>query len=796
MVTTNAVQSSFIGGLKTEFTGLNFPENACTDTDNCVFTLIGEVLRREGINFETNNALQNINTASQAINYYHWVNAGGDGETQILVVQVGGTLYFFKTSNASTGSPMSAQLLSGTVSINTFLATGSTATPSLTECQFADGNGYLFVYHPNLDPFFCSISGNTITANIITIQIRDFTGINDGLTGALISNRPSLLTQEHLYNLQNQGWTQGAPWNASSSTQINVSSTSTYTFSVPSGISGITNGQVVGIEAYSLGSLIVEGSGEPLSQGQIASYATVNSYTASTMVLSVYSVVFPVQFHNASGPLSPGGPPYYSLVPVSTGYISTWLSAEGNYPSNADVWWVFKDTSGDFSPATTAGNITLNSGQAPQGHYILNAFNQDRTVASGTSGLTAVTTTVRPRTGCWFGGRVWFSGVDSSQVATGDAAFYTWTENIYFSTIVSGTPDFGTCYQTNDPTSENLSDELPSDGGVIVIQGCGAVYKLFPMQNGVLVFAQNGVWIIRGGQSLGFTATDYSVNKVSEVQSISGTSFISVQGMPMFWNEEGIYAVEPSKDNSPYGFGGLSVNPITVGTILTFYNSIPRDSKRYARGDYNPITYNIEWLYRSEQESGIANRYQFDSALNLNVYNRAFYPYSISNNNACYVNGLVYISYPNGVLDPTFKYLTSVNTQFTFSEENDDVNFLDWFSYDNTGVDYTSFFITGYNLHGKAIAKWSNTYVYMYLGGADPSAYTIQGIWDYANTGNSGRYTNVQQITNFSPNYNNTFRRHKIRGHGMSLQIYVSSISGQPFTIQGWAMADDIDRGI
>lgn len=790
MVTTNAVQSSFIGGLKTEFTGLNFPENACTDTDNCVFTLIGEVLRREGINFETNNALQNINTASQAINYYHWVNAGGDGETQILVVQVGGTLYFFKTSAATSGSPISAQLLGSTVAISTFLATGSSADPTQTECQFSDGNGYLFVYHPNLDSFYCTLVSNVITANLITLQIRDFAGLNDGLLGPLVSNRPALLTQEHLYNLQNQGWTQGAPWNASSSTNLTISGTTSYTFTVASGLSGVTNGQVVGAEAYSFASLVAQGTRNPFSQGQVSGYGTVVGYTASTLIININNVV------TAATPNVGFTTIFWSFVPVSTGYITTWLTAEGVYPSNADVWWVYKDTTGNFSPATTAANITLNSGQAPQGHYIFNVFNQDRTAASGTSGLTAVTTTVRPRTGCWFDGRVWYSGVDASQAATGDAAFYTWTESIYFSTIVSSINDFGTCYQTNDPTSETLFDELPSDGGVIVIQGSGAIYKLFPMQNGILVFAQNGVWIIRGGQSLGFTATDYSVNKISEVQSISGTSFISVQGMPMFWNEEGIYAVEPSKDNSPYGFGGLSVNPITVGTILTFYNSIPRDSKRYARGDYNPITYNIEWLYRSEQESGIANRYQFDSALNLNVYNRAFYPYSISNNNACYVNGLVYISYPNGVLDPTFKYLTSVNTQFTFAEENDDVNFLDWFSYDNTGVDYTSFFITGYNLHGKAIAKWSNTYVYMYLGGADPSAYTIQGIWDYANTGNSGRYTNVQQITNFSPNYNNTFRRHKIRGHGMSLQIYVSSISGQPFTIQGWAMVDDIDRGI
>jgi len=53
----------------------------------------------------------------------------------------------------------------------------------------------------------------------------------------------------------------------------------------------------------------------------------------------------------------------------------------------------------------------------------------------------------------------------------------------------------GNCYQVNDPTSDQLFDLLPTDGGVIVIQGCGSIYKLFPLQNALLVFAANGVCI-------------------------------------------------------------------------------------------------------------------------------------------------------------------------------------------------------------------------------------------------------------------------------------------------------------
>jgi hypothetical protein len=47
-------ENNFTKGLITEATGLNFPENAATSTDNCQYTLIGDVTRRLGIDREVN----------------------------------------------------------------------------------------------------------------------------------------------------------------------------------------------------------------------------------------------------------------------------------------------------------------------------------------------------------------------------------------------------------------------------------------------------------------------------------------------------------------------------------------------------------------------------------------------------------------------------------------------------------------------------------------------------------------------------------------------------------------------
>ena len=196
---TPSVENHFIAGLKTEYTGLNFPENAATDTSNCVYSLIGDVTRREGINYEANANLQqgiNIFGNNVARSSFKWLNAGGDGLTQILVQQIGGYLFFYKSSAATIASPLSTTILQNQyVVINSFQAAGSIADVSQTECQYAFGNGYLFVFHPNCDPFFCTYSSGLITSSKVTLQTRDFVGIIE--PGIPDNLRPSTLSNEH-----------------------------------------------------------------------------------------------------------------------------------------------------------------------------------------------------------------------------------------------------------------------------------------------------------------------------------------------------------------------------------------------------------------------------------------------------------------------------------------------------------------------------------------------------------------------------------------------------------------------
>lgn len=777
-----SVENNFTKGLITESTGLNFPENAATDTDNCVYDLTGNVLRRLGFDKEINGSSIQVTRTGKAMSTYKWNNAGGDGETQVVVSQIGNILSFYVVSAATNAAPLSTQILSSTVDISVFKVVNSLVDPSTVECTYADGNGYLFVYNSACEVFYCTYSSGVVTALQITIQTRDFAGIPDGLGDV---DRPSTLSQEHLYNLQNQGWTAGALWDAISNQQI-VVSTGSHSYQVQAGLADVTVGQSIGVKWIS----------QTLHNSIFLMSGVVSSYSGTTLVVFI-NYVDP-GFAGKTVPYTgyPGFPyNYINVRPIDIGFIDTWLASQNNYPSNSDVWWRFKDTSGIFNPTVTEPGVTLGSGPAAKGHFILNTFTQQRSLISSATDINDVITTQRPTNGTWFQGRVWYAGVNASQPATGDVGYYTWTENIYFSQIIKDTSQFGKCYQTNDPTSEGLFDLLPTDGGVIVIQGCGAVYKLFPTQNGLLVFASNGVWFITGSTGIGFAANDYTVTKISNVRNISTTSFVNVMGMPYFWNEEGIYSVTSSQT------GSLEVNPITVGTILDFYLSIPAQSKRYVRGDYNPNDYVIQWVYRDTSINTVDGLYSYNKILNYNVYNKAFFPYTISPDSpgGC-LNGIVYISAlgTDTTVASSFKYPCSYTTTqeyFTFADEHSE-DYVDWGSVDGVGINYVSYFITGYKLRGQAIRKFQPQYVQVFTRtNGEASAYKIQGIWDFSNNRNSGRWTNQQLITNGLTNADIIFRRHKIRGHGVALQLKITSSDGMPFDIQGWSIVDTVNTG-
>jgi hypothetical protein len=92
-----AVENNFTKGLVTEATGLNFPEQAVTDTMDCIYDIDGSVYRRTGLDFEPNFTTKTIDRANKVIREYLWQNVAGDGNTTVRVVQIGSTPLFLRS---------------------------------------------------------------------------------------------------------------------------------------------------------------------------------------------------------------------------------------------------------------------------------------------------------------------------------------------------------------------------------------------------------------------------------------------------------------------------------------------------------------------------------------------------------------------------------------------------------------------------------------------------------------------------------------------------------------------------
>lgn len=197
----SVIQNNLSRGLITEATGLNFPENAVTDADNVQFEKVGRVRRRLGIDIESEGTAMAYEDSDGVIREYIWQSVDNTGGFTFLVQQIGWNIHFFEmTTNAA----LSAGIVPDSVDLRNFAAPGAGAIQN-TPASFAAGNGYLFISHPYCDPCIVRFNAEEDTFEVarITILIRDFEGVSDGLSP---SANPTTLTSAHHYNLKNQGW--------------------------------------------------------------------------------------------------------------------------------------------------------------------------------------------------------------------------------------------------------------------------------------------------------------------------------------------------------------------------------------------------------------------------------------------------------------------------------------------------------------------------------------------------------------------------------------------------------------
>ena len=207
------VRTQFNKGLLTEFSELNFPNEASVDELNCDLFKAGNRTKRFGLALEQGASW--VTGDYQPGRLFHtatWENVGGTAGLDYLVVQGGGKLRFFRKGQA----PLSDQIVPVndaspaiyTLNLSAFNAPGGSGASS-SKVDVASINGDLIIVSPQINPVrVVRNSDGSFTATEISFRIRDYEwqGDRSEYDEQSATTSPSIARQ---YDTKNCGWADG-----------------------------------------------------------------------------------------------------------------------------------------------------------------------------------------------------------------------------------------------------------------------------------------------------------------------------------------------------------------------------------------------------------------------------------------------------------------------------------------------------------------------------------------------------------------------------------------------------------
>jgi hypothetical protein len=848
-------ENNFTKGLITETTAIKFPENACTETFNCVFDETGRVTRRLGFDLEANAVLEVVSPASTDVfTEFQWQTAGGDGRINFLVQQQGSILHFYDISDSLDAS---ANKASFTVDLDDYAVEGSSKTPATEQCQYTINTGNLIVVNPACDPIYIvyDMVAEEITPNIIVLKERDFTGVDDGMD---LFERPvvslaTLITDEpeHYYNLLNQGWYAGSSGTQGTDSASTLSQWDSARTDMPSNADTTLLSRGNGTDGFDNSNLIANSRGNrPAPKGHfILDVANPDRNAAAT------DEGFPLTLGLTSSFISAGtGSIIGNMSNMSFAFNGelgvSWSTVVGTNTANlvSTAAYVGKDYSGSpkqIAKATVygsdnqgfaaftfggggsnfTGSCTLHlrakNGSAPSSAFDGDELGQNHFNDANNNGpldiLSGDSTT--------FYDYVWvvvdrddsasqqfvIVEVQFYQVATAGSDIPITTERpttcctfagrVWYAGIaglgLNSSIYFTRIIRANEDYEKCYQANDPtSEDFFDLLPDDGGVVKIPEIGTVTKLFPYQSSLIIiatNGVWRISGGAGAFAANdfQVRKLSSIGSVSSLS------FADYKGlpIWWGEDGIITLQYdpNYDSFAVISLTDSTIKEFILDIPETNRRYVKGIFDSHQDIVYWLYNSDESLAEEDYYEYDRVLVMNGISKAFYPWTIEAGDEV-VRGVHYAVEGARTQLSKIKYTITNGTGMTFAETIG-TTYHDWPDGDDT--DYSSYFITGYRLDAGGVKFFQNNYVWVFMEEEADASCFMQGVWDWTTDNATGKWSTLQQI------YNNTltsrlmrFRRLKVRGKGKALQLRFESEEGKPFTIVGWAIKGSANADI
>lgn len=363
--------------------------------------------------------------------------------------------------------------------------------------------------------------------------------------------------------------------------------------------------------------------------------------------------------------------------------------------------------------------------------------------------------------------------------------FYGASDRLYFSQVfLDDLTVLGKCYQRNDPTAEVANDIVDTDGGEVLLQESGKILALVSFGAGILAFCAKGLWYVSGSES-GFSATSYSVTKISSYRIVGSRGYCSVGSDILFASFDSLFIIQNNEFNVP------KVISLTDETIKTYWQSFVTDNIQLAYDE------KIKKVYMLRCGCSEGKVLVYDLRIN------GFYPWQLAGK---LHEGVLY-SPVDGMF---FLGRDTVANTMSISKLQDSYVFKDYGT-----AEYESYLITNYETVGNYTRSKGVPMVNVFFRKTEtevdttsgelvfdrPSACEMSVLWDYNNssgltspkrpvynpvprswapaTDGVSSFNTGQTIINF---------KDKVRGKGRSVQFRFDAVGDKSLELLGFSV--------
>ena len=636
----------FVGGLNTEYSTVEDLPQCTSDELNCTIYAEGVRGRRLGMDLDRDGSYSPVTQIpNKMVSAFLWKNVNKTGRDFIVIVDGHNVMLWQAVNKPYSRNPIkwSTDLSESTLSVEDYITDAEFYNHLV---NFSIGDGKLMMVNPYMKPLLLSYDEikDTFTFEEIKLRIRDFDGLEDGVKPG---DKKGTLTNDHKYNLLNQGWR---------ITEIEqfyndkkYYPDNTFRWFIGKDDSGKFNTDKM-LQTYF--------GNTPAPKGHfILDYFNRDRADASGIYLasarsgSIYLAYWEVRnggFNNIVGRPKAG---IHETIITLSGSAGTVKSAEIRIKKNICI-------AGKRLTANYHGNITFTiQGLNSSGKWVTIGTDSNYFYGAGTFTMSTQNNTTKykqhrlvttlPNTdgahaGDYPGSMELDMNVKMSLAEDGDPFphtvsqkrvadiaymsnkyFYLTGNTVLFSqTITDSNKGYGNCYQDADPTSEDISDLLETDGGCIKFETMGDGVALRTFNRGVLVFGRDVVWGLISPADGVFTATAYDIVELSKAGICGPHSAVSVADSVYYWSPLGIFQIGVNAQTG----STLVAQNITQTTIQTYYNNIPLSSKALCRGVFDYVNNRIYWYYPTDAE----NPSKLDGCLMYDLNYGAFMPFKIA----------------------------------------------------------------------------------------------------------------------------------------------------------------------